>query len=221
MRAVALVVAVVTATYALAFRPEHAGTMGFFWLFGAPHLALAGYALYALGRDGTLASRLVPRAGDISIGALTAMVLLGASWAARSVLVPTGTGRMLWLLTLYAQLGDPEVMLRSVVLTVTLLVITLCEELVWRGLVLDRLNERLGTRLGWVAAAALYAFAALPTAYSLRVEGVGFNPLLIFAAFGCGVIWTFLAARLGRLLPSAISHAVFSYFSVVQFRWPF
>jgi membrane protease YdiL (CAAX protease family) len=86
--------------------------------------------------------------------------------------------------------------------------------------VLERLNERLGTRFGWLAAAGLYALVSLPTVYLLRVPGVGLNPLLTFAAFGCGMVWSFLTSQMGRLLPSAISHAAFSYFSAVQFRIP-
>jgi membrane protease YdiL (CAAX protease family) len=146
--------------------------------------------------------------------------LLLASWAVRAVLVPSGTDRTLWLFMLYAKLGDPEALQHSVVLTVSLILITLMEEIVWRGLVLERLNDRIGTRFGWIAAAGLYTLVSLPTVYLLRVPGVGYNPLLTLAAFCCGAVWSFLTAQLGRLLPSAISHAAFSYFSAVQFRFP-
>jgi len=218
LREVWLVVVVVTATYAAAFRPEAAGTGGFLWIFAVPHLLLAAFALRQLAKDGTLPARLAPRWGDLSLGVLVAGLLLVCSWGARAVLVPSGTPRTLWLLMLYAQLGDPDALQRSAILTLTLLVVTLAEEIIWRGLVLDRLNDRLGTRLGWVAAAGLYGLASVPTLYTLRVPAVGPNPLLVFAALGCGLVWTFLTARTGRLLPTAISHAAFSYFSAVQFR---
>jgi membrane protease YdiL (CAAX protease family) len=215
-----LVVAVVTAAYAAAFRIDVNGTAAFFAWFGLPHLALSAYAAFSLHRDGTLAARLKPRFGDLSLGVVVGLALLLASWVGRAVLVPSGTPRTLWLYMLYARLGDPEELQRSVVLTLSLIVITLMEELVWRGLVLERLNERLGTRFGWVAAAALYALASVPTLYLMRVPDIGLNPLLTIAAFGCGMVWSFLTARLGRMLPSAISHAAFSYFSAVQFRFP-
>jgi membrane protease YdiL (CAAX protease family) len=218
LKEVWLVAGAVTATYAFAFRAELAGTQGFLWAFGLPHLLLAAYALRALSRDGTLGARLAPRFGDLSLGVLTAAVLLVGSWGARAVLVPTGTPRTMWLLVLYAQLGDPEVLQRSLLWTGLLIGITLAEEIVWRGLVLDRLTHQLGTRRGWMAAAGLYAFASLPTVYTLRVANVGPNPLLFFAALGCGLVWTYLTARSGRLWPSAVSHAAFSYFSAVQFR---
>jgi membrane protease YdiL (CAAX protease family) len=215
-----LVVAVVTAAYVAAFRIEVSGTTAFFLWFGLPHVALSAYALYALKRDGTLAARLKPRFGDLSLGVVVGLLLLLASFGVRALLVPSGTQRTLWLYMLYAKLGDPEALQRSVVLTVSLILITLMEELCWRGLVLDRLNERLGTRFGWLAAAALYALSSVPTLYLLRVPNVGWNPLLTFAAFGCGMVWTFLTSRVGRLAPAAISHAAFSYFSALQFRFP-
>jgi uncharacterized protein len=56
--------------------------------------------------------------------------------------------------------------------------------------------------------------------YSLRDPVAGPNPLLVMAAFGCGLVWTFLAGRFERLLPSIVAHLVFTYFSAVQFRWP-
>jgi membrane protease YdiL (CAAX protease family) len=220
MKEVAAVVVAVAATYAVAFRPELRDTATFFALFGIPHALLAAYALHRLHVQGKLVGRLTPRFGDLSLGALAALVLLAASWSLRSTLAPAGTTRMLWALLIYAQLGDPETLQRSLPLTLALLAITLFEEIIWRGLVLERLNERLGNRLGWLVASLLYALAALPTVYTLRVPGAGYNPLLVFAAFGCGLVWTFLAARLGRIWPSVVSHGVFTYFSAVQFRLP-
>lgn len=220
MKRVGIAFFVVLATYAAAFRVELAGRPAFFWTFGIPHVLLAAYALERFKREGTLAARLTPRGGDITWGALPGIALLGASWVARSVLVPTGTPRQAWLLRLYLVLGDPETLQGSVFLTSALVVIVIAEELVWRGMVLDELSERFGPRRGWVLAAGLYALAAAPTVYSLRDPVAGPNPLLVSAAFGCGLVWTFLAGRFGRLIPSIVAHLVFTYFSAVQFRWP-
>jgi len=220
LKRVALAFVVVLATYAVAFRLELAGRPAFFWAFGVPHVLLAALAVRGFARDGTLVERLLPKWGDLSRGALPGIGLLAASWAARAVLVPTGTPRQAWLLHVYLVLGDPEALQHSVFLTGALVVIVLAEELVWRGMVLDELTAAYGTRRGWVIAAVLYALAALPTTYSLRDPIAGPNPLLVIAALGCGLVWTFLAGRFGRLWPSAVSHLVFTYFSAVQFRWP-
>ena len=220
MKRVAVVFVVVLAAYAAAFRMELAGRPLFFWLFGIPHVALAVWALHTFKQKGTLSTRLTPRGCDITWGALPGIALLAASWAARSLLVPTGTPRQAWLLRLYLVLGDPETLQHSVFLTGALVVIVIAEELVWRGMVLDALSDRFGPRRGWVMAATLYALAAAPTVYSLRDPVAGPNPLLVMAAFGCGLVWTFLAGRFERLVPSIVAHLVFTYFSAVQFRWP-
>lgn len=220
MIGVGIVFLVVFASFIAAFRRDMAGTDAFWWVFGLPHLALAVFAVERLHRDGRLRERLTPRGGDISIGALTALALLAASWAVRASLTPTGSPRQAWLFWLYAQLGDPDRVQQSVILTGTLCAIAVAEELIWRGYVLDRMTARFGERRGWVFTAVLYSLATLPTAYTLRDPMAGPNPLLIMAAFGCGIVWTFMAARFKRLLPVIVSHVAFTYFSAVQFRWP-
>ncbi|HEV8550202.1 MAG TPA: CPBP family glutamic-type intramembrane protease [Polyangiaceae bacterium] len=220
MKAVALVFAAVVATYAVAFRPDLADSSGFYVAFGVPHLVLAAFAAQSLARRGKLVPKLMPKAGDLSLGALAGFALLVASWAARSVLTPAASPRQNWLLRLYLQLGDPEKLQHSVFLTVALSAIVVAEELVWRGFVLDAATERFGTRRGWLVAAGLYALAALPTVYLQRDPVAGLNPLLVMAAFGCGLVWTFLSGRFGRLLPSTVAHLVFTYFSATQFQLP-
>jgi membrane protease YdiL (CAAX protease family) len=215
-----VVFAATLATFSVAFRPAFADSGMFYVLFGVPHLALAAFAARYLAQQGKLWARITPTYGDISIGALSGLALLVASWGARAILAPSGSPRQSWLLHLYLQFGDPERLQHSVLLTGALCVIVLCEELVWRGFVLEELTERLGTRRGWLVAALLYAVAALPTVYLQRDAVAGPNPLLVVAAFGCGIVWTFMAGRFGRLLPGAFSHLVFTYFSAVQFRWP-
>jgi membrane protease YdiL (CAAX protease family) len=216
---VVLVFVLVTAGYAWAFQPSVAGTPEFLLRFAAPHALLVLLAIVELTRDGVLLDRLKPRWGDLSMGALAALLLLMASWATRATIAPPGTERQAWLLFLYVQLGDPEQIQRSIVLSALLLGIALAEEIIWRGLVLHRLSERLGARRGWLVAVLLYSLASLPTAFTLRTPA-GLNPLLVLATLGCGIVWTFLAVRVGRLVPGIFSHMAFTYFSALQFRIP-
>lgn len=218
MIAVVIVFVLVSAGYAWAFQPGVAQTE-FLLRFAAPHALLTLYALAELHRDGTLLERMKPRWGDLSIGALVALLLLVASWLARSVLVPAGSERQAWLFRVYAQLGDPELIQRSVALSGLLFGIAIAEEIVWRGLVAARLGDRFGPRRGWLLAALLYSLSSLPTVFTLRDPVAGPNPLLVLATLGCGIVWTFLALRMGRLVPAIFSHMAFTYFSVVQFRW--
>lgn len=220
MRIVALIVLLFAAANAYAFRLDVAGTWQFWTVLGVPYLGFSALALWKMWDEGTLVDVLKPRWGDLSIGFVTAAVLLFASWAARSWLAPIGTTRHLWFLRIYAQLGDPESIQRSATLTLVLLSIAVSEELVWRGLVLRTLEEKLGTRRAWPAAAGLYALAVAPTVVTLAVPGAGPNPLLVTAALGCGLLWSFTAMLTKRLPPVIFSHIAFSYFSIVQFRMP-
>jgi uncharacterized protein len=220
MKRTLLTTVLVTAAMAFAFRLELAGSPGFWAALAVPYAALAALALHKLWDEGALVDVLSPRWGDLSLGALTAAVLLLASFGARAVLAPAGSTRQAWLLRIYAQIGDSDVVQRSVLYTAILLFIVICEELVWRSMVLDELTERFGSRRGWPLAALCYGVTALPTLYTLRVPIAGLNPLLITAAIGCGIVWSFLASIKGRLVPVIVAHGVFTYFSLVQFRWP-
>jgi membrane protease YdiL (CAAX protease family) len=220
MKRVALVVSVVSLANTFAFRDTLAGSPWFLSWIGLPYLALALLAVHYFWDEGTLVERLAPRRGDVTIGVLCAALLLFASWLGRSALAPSGTPRQAWLYRVYLQLGDPDLLQHSLWLTSSLLLIAIAEEVVWRGMVLEQLTARFGSRRGWIVSALLYALCSLPTIYALRDPVAGLNPLLPTAALGAGLVWGFLAARLGRLGPVAISHMVFTYFTAVQFRWP-
>lgn len=220
MKLTLLTVVIITAAMAFAFRLELAGSPWFWVALGVPYLLLALLALHKLWDEGALVDVLSPRWGDFSLGFATAAILLGASWGARAVLAPAGSTRQAWLFRIYAQIGDTDALQRSVVYTTVLVVIVICEELVWRSLVLDELTQRFGSRRAWPLAAVCYGVTAVPTLFTLRDPLAGLNPMLVTAAFGCGIVWSFLASIKGRLLPVIIAHGVFTYFSLVQFRWP-
>ncbi len=220
MRLVALVVALSAAAVAFAVRPVHAGTWVMWVGLAVPYALLAALALYKMWDEGTLVDRLTPKWGDLSVGAVTALLLLLASFGARVALAPGGTPRNAWLLRIYIQVGASDALQRSALETVALLGIPLLGELVWRGLVLDQLTDKLGARRAAPLAALLYAVAAAPTLLTLADPVAGPNPLLVIAAIGCGLVWSYTVSIMGRLPPAIFSHMAFVYFSAVQFRWP-
>ncbi len=208
------------ATVALAFRPAWAGAMSFWWVLLGSHVVVAAYATSYLHRRQRLGELLRPRFGDLSLGALVGVVLLVASWAGRETLAGVGTPQQAWLLNIYFQVGAPEVVESSVVITTIILAVVVCEELIWRGWVLDQSTTTFGERRGWPVAALLYGATMIPTVATLAAPVAGPNPLLLVAALFCGLVWTFMARLIGRLPPIIISHAIFTYFSIVQFRQP-
>jgi len=188
-------------------------------LIGA-HAGLAGLAAWRMHQDGTLGERLTPRGGDFTIGVLAAAALLVGSWALRAQLVPPGSVTAGWIARIYLVIGDPNAVQRSIGLTLAVLVTAGLVELTWRGLVQDLLEERLGTRWGWWAAAGAFSLAATPSVVLLADAAAGPNPLFTLAAGACGLTWGFLTRAAGRLWPAMFSHMTFLYFTAVQFRVP-
>lgn len=209
---VVVVFLVVTSAVAFSFRPDQAGSWAMWIGLAGPYTALVGLAAYRLHHDGTLRDRLRFRGGDITIGILLAGVLLAGAWGVRTVVTPSGTARAAWIFRVLMQLGPFRA---SPVHVILIAWIGLAEELVWRGLVLDVLTERFGSRWGWALAALAYGAAHLPTVVLLADPTAGPNPLIVLAALGCGLFWSFTASRLGRLPPTMVSHIVFTYFAPV------
>jgi hypothetical protein len=218
MKVVLLVLVITTATHAFAFRPALAGTSLFWLSLLVPYALLALLALQHLRKEGALLARLGPRWGDLSMGVGLTAVLLVITWIGRGVLTPPGTERQAWLLRLYLQMGDPDVLQRSIWMTAILLLLPVLEELVWRGFLLDLLAERFGARGAWPLAALLYAASFLPAVFLLSDPHAGPNPLLPLVALLGGLSWSFLAVKTKRLAPVMLSHMAFTYFSAVQFR---
>ncbi len=211
---VVLVVVVLLGAVSYAFRPELAGSPAMWLGIGGPYLLLTGLALQRLARAQRLRPLLGFRAGDASLGILLGIGLLTAAWLFAQQWLEPGSSQRAWLFSVFLLAGDPEWTPGAI----ALLLVVVCEELVWRGWVQLELREALGARRGWICCALLYALVHVPTLFSLSDPDAGKNPLLLLAALGGGLCWSFLAERTGRLLPSLFSHAVFSYFASQSLR---
>lgn len=211
-----LVVLVVGAAvaYALRLPPALEGPRGWLWL-ALPYAGLAGLALQRLQRQKKLAELARLRPGDLSLGIALALVLAVSSWALARWLMPLGSVERAWLLRLALLLGGSS----GALVTLCLVGIALCEELVWRGWVQTELGGRFGAR-GWMLSALLYAVAHAATLVTLRDTAAGPNPLVFLGALGCGLCWAFLRERTGRLTPGLFSHAAFTYLAT-QYLWRF
>ena len=212
MKIAVAVTLVIAGAMAFSFRDDVAGTPLFWVGLAVPHALLSAFGVYRFHKDGELVTVLRPRAGDISIGALIAAALLGAGWLVKNGLFGPTSERSGWLLRLALQLGGAS---PSAKLLAAIAGIATLEELVWRGLVLHSLTESVGTRRAWPLATLGYALAHVPTVFVLAIPGAGPNPVLLFAAAGCGLVWSFVASLMGRLPAVVISHALFSYVAFV------
>jgi hypothetical protein len=205
-----LVTVIIAAAMGWSMREAVAASPAMWLGLGLPYVALSAFALYKFHRDGTLRDVLRLRGGDFTVGALIAGALFGGAYGVRHLLVGPGSSKMVWLFHIALQVGTVR---PSPMLLVLVALIGVLEELVWRGLVLSSLTESLGSRRAWPVAALLYAGAHIPTVLTLGDPQAGPNPLLAIAALGAGLVWSFAASFLGRLLPVVVSHAIFTYFA--------
>jgi len=223
MPPVALLVLVVLGVAVPAFfgwQIQHAGSLTF-WLFvlvPTALLALLG-AVRAQGH-GELRDWIKPRWGDATVGVLCGVVLLAAAYGFTRVVAPTGGLREAWLARLYLQIGDLSALRQHMsVLAAVIIVASVTEELVWRGMVTTLIAEHWGSGRAWILSAVFYALAHVPAAWSLADSNAGPNWLLPMGALGAGLVWGALVRLKGGSLVSAmIAHAFFDWCVVVMFR---
>lgn len=213
--AFAVVVSAVASYFA--FSPNSASSLEFWVLAGGPTVLLAAAALAWAKREDYLTEWLGPRWGDFSRGLLGAVVLFGAAWAFARVVTPVGSAREIWLVSLYAQIGDPRVLqAHAPAIGAAVAVIASCEEVLWRGTITQLVASQVGSRWAWVWSAGLYALAYIPTMWALRA-GAGIDPVLVAAALGGGLLWGGMARLFGRLVPGIIAHALFDWAVLMMF----
>jgi hypothetical protein len=189
------------------------------WALAGVYAPLVALSIWRMWRDGTLLDLFRFRSGDLTMGAVVALALGAATYGARHVLAPQGSPSDLLVMRVYLQLGEvPADRGAYALMSLAIVLVALAEEVVWRGLVQQVLQEQWGVRVGWLTTAVLYAAAHLPTVWLLGIPGVAKNPFLPVVALFCGTVWGFLVGRMQRLPPAMISHAVFTYALVLQLR---
>jgi hypothetical protein len=202
------------AAVSYAFMPAQAGESRMFIALGAVYGALLAATVWWMLRRDQL-RRLLPRRGDISVGALCAVAIYGLLTVLDTTLTGHGSPREVWIIRVYLQLGDPR-LVATFIVGIGVLALAAVEEVVWRGWVLGALAEVTSPRRAWLASSALYALAHAPTIYLLRDPAAGPNPAVFALALGAGLLWGYLALRLERLGPSVFAHALLSW-AVIEF----
>lgn len=200
---------------AWAFAPSRAGTLGFWLPLGVTNGALATVAIVRAWRRDDWAW-LGPRWGDFTRGFFAAALLFGLSFLFVK-LVMTGP-REAWMERVYAQMGSTDALRASFTkVALQLTGIAFCEEIVWRGMVTSLLEEWLGSRRAWLAAALLYALAQVPTVVVLA-GNAGWNPTLVVGAAAMGLVAGALTRQVDRVVPAMVAHALFLIAATMMFR---
>jgi membrane protease YdiL (CAAX protease family) len=195
--------------------PARADSIARFAVLGIIYAVMTALASLRLHRRSELRRFMMPRAGDLALGFGVAALFYGAATIGAMAMAPHGTPREAWLIQLYAVFGDPALP-EYHTMGAAIFVIAALEEITWRGLVLQSLEAAIGARGAWLLSAALYAAAALPTAFLLGAARAGPNPLAVVAALGGGLVWGYMTNRMGRLPPAIFAHAIFTW-ALVEF----
>jgi len=200
------------AVLARGFAPERAGTKGFWLLIILAYLA-ASFASLAWAFWQREADFMLPRWGDMTRGFFAAAFLFGVSFGMVKLFV-AHTPREEWILRIYEQLGDTNVLREKYGrICFVIFIASAGEEIVWRGMVTRVLEPVIGSRRAWIASAILYACAHVPTIWVLH------NPGLVLAALGFGLAMGVLV-RLsgGRIPPAIVAHTLFDIAVTMMFR---
>lgn len=202
-----------------AFDVSRAGTSAAVLIMAVPTVLLALLGIVRAKNDGILKHWAAVRGGDFTRGFASAAVLFGAAYVFTKIVMPPESARASWIARLYLQLGDPSTLRKSVgTVVIAIVVLSICEEIVWRGLVVSLLEEKIGSRRAWVWAAVLYTIAHVPTVWALRDPVAGPNPVILLGALAGGLLWGAMARKFDRLLPSIFSHVLFDWAVVMMFR---
>lgn len=175
-------------------------------------LAALAAGRLALGDPGT--RRLLrPSAGSLALGAVGGVAMIGATWGLYRALVPLFPELPEATRRLYALLNAGGYGPRSLGALVVLL--SLCEELVWRGRPLSRAEAESGARV--IRRRAVAQVAAVALLYGAASLASG-SPLLGLVAAGCGFGWGLLRVAGRSLWPAVLAHAAWDL-AVLVF-WP-
>jgi membrane protease YdiL (CAAX protease family) len=215
---VGIVLAIGVGSY-FAFHPSHEGQPIYLLALIVPTVLIAALGIVRATLDGVVRTWLRFRPGDFSLGFVGCVGLMALAWGFTHVVMPADSPRVAWIARVYGQLGSPEQLKKHVVVVVlAIIVAAAAEEVVWRGLVIALLEEKIGSKRAWVWAAVLYSVAHLPTAWALADKTAGPNPLLPLAALVCGLLWGGMARRFERLAPAVFSHILFAWAALMMFR---
>jgi uncharacterized protein len=204
-----------------AFRVGNAGSAKLVFIYGGVTTALAIVGCVRAYQDGELGEWLKPAFGDFTSAFFATALLFAGAYAFSKYVILPGDVRTGWLARLYLQLGDTaDLRKHAAFVGAAICVVAAAEEILWRGFVTTLFAEIAGSRRAWIYAAILYSLAHVPTMWLLADARAGLNPVLVFGALGCGIVWgAVVRYKDGRLLPAMISHALFDWAVVMMFRF--
>lgn len=170
------------------------GARAIYWLAGSYALLASALVAWVLGHE--LRALLRPRLRDVGVGLAVGAAMTLATYPVYRLAVAW----LPWLEQHVAELYRTSHEERLLTALAWVLVISFAEELLFRGAWPLALERRLGSRGASVASVALYAGAQTCTG-SLIVG---------LLALCCGTLWTLERQLTGSIVPSILSHMIWT-----------
>jgi membrane protease YdiL (CAAX protease family) len=159
-------------------------------------LAAAVTLIACLYVDGTQRQRLTMlHRREICLGMICGLLMLGLTQLAYPIGQAILPGLSTWVAPLYGNLRQPPGPYRALPI---LLLVVMAEECVWRGLLIDMLQQRYPSLQVVMISTACYA---IPHLFSS-------SWLLLGVVLLCGVIWSSLRVMTGSLMVPLLTHLV-------------
>jgi membrane protease YdiL (CAAX protease family) len=192
--------------------------LGFLWIgLRGSWLPLAALAVLLAARlvagDPGTRALLRPSWAGLALGLVGAAALIGATYGLYrpcAALFPGLPAATRGLYSLLNAGGYPPAALALLVL-----VMSVCEEVAWRGRTLSAADAGTGARR--LDGAALWRVVAVGLLYGAAGFGSG-SPVLVALSAGCGVAWGLLRVAGGSLWPAIVAHALWDL--AVLVGWP-
>jgi membrane protease YdiL (CAAX protease family) len=175
-------------------------SVGIWPAIGSVALILGALMIYV---ERTVCLRLLrPTWGGVALGIVVGGVMTLATHLMYPIAVSVVPQVSVDTAQLYEAFRTPSMW----VTTLCLVPVIVGEELVWRGVIQTQLSQRFGTiNAVWLAAGA-YTVVQVP---------VG-SPVLLLAAFSCGLMWGALRAKTGSLVSVLVAHVLWD---VIVLLW--
>jgi membrane protease YdiL (CAAX protease family) len=191
--------------------------VGFAWVaIAGSWLPLAAMAALAAGRlvagDAGTRELLVPRQRALALGVATAAAMIVGTYVMYAALARAFPALAPATRSLYAVLNAEGY--RSGALAVLVLVMSACEEIVWRGRPLGPADATRSQGLAWPMVARVAGVAILYGSAHVASTSL----LLVGLAAGCGFVWGLVRVGGRSLWPAIVTHAAWDLAILVA--WP-
>lgn len=203
MKQIIIGVVIATILWFIMFSPLTAQMVNFWAVMSIAAVVLTSFSYFSsksqFGKLFSTNSKL------ILLGILSAILLYVIFYLGKFFLVSFLGSSQNQISAVYSTKSHTPLWLVSILL---LFIIGPAEEVFWRGFVLNRLNE-IGSKP--------YLNLFLSTIFYTFVHIWALNPVLLLAAFVCGLFWGYMFLKLKTLVPVIISHSIWDFMVFVLF----